>query len=345
MSRKLLLGILGALGLMLAVGCILQYRKGRQTQFCTRQIFAMDTVMELTAYGEGCEEAVEAAVEEIERLDALLSTGDTGSEISRLNQTGNALVSEDTKILLQRALEVSEDTDGLFDPTIYPLMNLWGFPTGEYHVPDSEELAEVLPLVDASKVRLEETSPGEVSLGEGQQIDLGGIGKGYTSGRVMEIYREHGITSGIVSLGGNVQTLGVRPDGKKWRVGIQDPDSSQGEILAVLETEDRAVITSGGYERYFEENGKTYIHILDPRTGYPAEGDLESVTVVSLDGALADALSTSLYLMGLEGACSYWREHSEAFDMILITQDNEIYATEKIRENLDAKRAIITVNE
>ena len=325
----------------LVVGCILQGSRESSSQSCTRQIFAMDTFMSFTAYGKNCEEAVDAAIEEVQRLDALLSTGSSSSEISKLNGAGHETVSEDTAVIFERSLDVYETTEGMFDFTIYPLMKLWGFPSGEYHVPSKEEIGEFLPLVDASQVHLDGM---EVSLGEGQQADLGGIAKGYTSARVMEIYKEYGITSGMVSLGGNIQVLNRKPDGSGWRVGIQEPTGERGEVAAVLEAENQAVVTSGGYERYFEEDGNTYIHILDPRTGYPAEGDLASVTVVSADGTLADALSTALYIMGREDAISYWKTYGEDFELVLITDAGEIYVTEGIGGQLESETGFTVVN-
>lgn len=330
-----------AAALLLAAVCVLlwQYSKNIEATSCTRQLYAMDTVMGFTAYGKNCEEAVEAAIEEVQRLDALLSTGNDASEISALNEKGEGEVSADTAALFQRGMELYEDTGGAFDFTIYPLMRLWGFPTKEYHVPSEQELREDLVLVDASKILL---SGNEVHLGPGQQVDFGGIAKGYTSARVIEIYEQYGVTSGMVSLGGNVQVLGTKPDGTDWRVGIQDPDGPRGESLAVLPAKDCAVVTSGGYERYFEEDGNTYIHILDPETGCPVQGDLASVTVVSADGTLADALSTALYIMGSEEAASYWRDRADVFDMILITADGEIYVTEGISGKLEPGNREIT---
>lgn len=333
---------------MLAAGCIWQSVRGSANKTCTRQIFAMDTVMSFTAYGRNCEEAVDAAIEEVKRLDALLSTGNPESEISRLNEAERTTVSEDTAALFERALTFYENTGGLFDVTVYPLMELWGFPTGEYHVPSEEELAEVLPLVGASRVELagESSADGlqgaQIKLGEGQQADLGGIAKGYTSNRIMEIYQEYGVRSGMVSLGGNVQVLNRKPDGAEWCIGIRNPAGS-GSIAAVLRVENCAVVTSGGYERYFEENGNTYIHILDPRTGYPADGDLASVTVVSADGTLADALSTALYIMGLEEALDYWKVHGEDFELVLITMTGDMYATEGLEGCLEAENGFTMV--
>lgn len=311
--------------------------KQEQERSCTKELFAMDTVMSFTAYGRNAEDAVDAAVKEVQRLDDLLSTGKETSEISQLNQKGSLLVSEDTESILKEAQTIYKETDGLFDITIYPLMKLWGFPTQEYHVPDQAELNQVLPLVDASKV---EISDRKVTIGAGQEVDLGGIAKGYTSGRVMEIYKEYGITSGMVSLGGNVQTLGKKPDGTLWKVGIRKPDSQselENEISLILETQDQAVITSGGYERYFKENGETYIHILDPRTGYPADSDMKSVTIVSGNGMLADALSTSLYLMGRAEATEFWRAHRDLFEMILIDENDDIYVTQGLEKNVTAR--------
>lgn len=345
--KKQIVGRLAGVILAAAVcGLLWQYHKSTGVRSCTENIFAMDTVMSFTAYGKNSEAAVEAAIKEVERLDALLSTGNPSSEISGINKTGGGQgVSEDTAALFQRGLEFYEDTDGAFDFTVYPLMQLWGFTTKEYHVPTEEELQAVLPLVDASKVSVTTNGDGTngVSLGENQQVDFGGIAKGYTSSRVMELYQEHGITSGMVSLGGNVQVLGEKPDGSAWRVGIQDPEGARGEQAAVLEVTDCAVVTSGGYERYFEEDGNTYIHILDPATGRPAEGDLASVTVISEDGTLADALSTALYIMGREEAVTYWREHESEFEMVLITDQGAIFATEGIYENLSSEREVVAV--
>ncbi len=335
--KRIMSVILGALTLMLVTGCILQARKDASEAVCTRQLFAMDTVMSFTAYGAKAEEAVEAAMKEVERLDALLSTGNESSEISQLNAAGSFVVSEDTEKLLSEAKEIGKSTDGLFDVTIYPLMQLWGFPTGEYRVPTEEEISSALSHVDSGQI---EMNGEKITLGEGQEVDLGGIAKGYTSDRVMEIYREYGITSGMVSLGGNIETLGTKPDGTAWKIGIQNPEfsSSSGstEILLAMDVENQAVITSGGYERYFEENGETYIHILDPRTGYPADAGLLSVTVVSENGMLADALSTSLFIMGLDDATAYWKTHGaeegKSFELILVDTAGTVYATEGLED-------------
>jgi thiamine biosynthesis lipoprotein len=312
----------------------------------SRQLFAMDTFMTLTAYGTDAQEAVDAAADEITRLDAILSTGDSESEIYQINQQGGGILSEDTAYLVERSLSLYQETDGAFDIAIYPVMEAWGFTTDEFRVPEESELEELLTRCDAGEIQYDPESK-EITFGmDGMRIDLGGIAKGYTSGRIMDIFREYGITSGLVNLGGNVQTCGTKTDGSLWRVAVQDPADSE-EYIGILSVSDQAVITSGGYERYFEEDGRTYHHIIDPTTGYPAENGLISVTVISSDGTLADGLSTSLYIMGLEQAVSYWESRQDLFDMVLMTDDREIYVTEGIAEQFasDYEWNRITGNE
>lgn len=344
MSRKKALILALAALLLLAAALVPWLWSKSQNQVYSAQLFAMDTVMTLTAYGPKGQAAVEEAAQELRCLDALWSVGDSQSEISQINERGGGTVSEDTQALLKRALELSRETGGLFDATIYPLVELWGFPTDDPHVPGPSEITATLPLVDSGQVTLE----GErVALGPGQELDLGGIAKGYASARVMDIFRAHGVESGMAFLGGNVQTLGTKTDGSLWRIGIRNPAGDASSYLGVLSVADRAVITSGGYERYFEENGETYIHILDPRTGRPAQSDLQSATVISSDGALADALSTALYIMGSREATDFWASRADQFDMILLTQSGELLVTQGVagRFETQAKVTVLQAGE
>jgi thiamine biosynthesis lipoprotein len=292
-------------------------------------IFAMDTYMSLTAYGAKAEDAVTEAIHEIQRLDAMFSVGNTDSDVTTANMQGSATVSDETAYLVEQSLEISRKTDGAFDITIYPVMELWGFTTKNYKVPQADELQETLKRVSYENVSLKDH---ELVLKNNAQIDFGGIAKGYTSSRVMQIFKEYGIEHGMVNLGGNVQTLGTKTDGTAWRVAIQSPQGGN-QYLGVLETSDQAVITSGGYERYFEENGVTYHHIIDPKTGYPSDSDLTSVTIVCADGTKADALSTSFFVMGLQKAESFYENTDLDFDVILLTKDNQIYISEGIAQN------------
>ena len=297
----------------------------------SRDIFAMDTYMTLTAYGKNAKKALDEAVDEINNIEQLVSTGIDSSEVSQINKNGKGSVSETTGYLIKRSKEIYDSTNGVFDITIYPIMQAWGFPTENYCVPGKKELKKLRGLMGADHVLYDEKKQ-EVTLNkEGMKIDLGGIAKGYTSSKVMDIFKENGISSAVISLGGNVQTLNGKPDGSDWRVAVENP-ADTGSYIGVLSIKDKAVITSGGYERYFKQDGKTYHHIIDPANGYPANNGLTSVTIVSDDGTLADGLSTSLFIMGPEKAQKYWKEHSDEFDTILVKDDGSILVSEGIAD-------------
>lgn len=310
-----------------------------QSESCTREIFAMDTVMTVTAYGDRAEEAVQAAEEEIKRLDVLFSVGNASSDIARLNENASAVVSGETCELINRSKELYQSTDGALNIAVYPLMEAWGFTSGEYRVPNQKEIDAILNCMDVNEISCHENTR-EVTLPEDMGIDLGAIAKGYTSAQLMEIFASYNITSAIVSLGGNVQALGNKPDGTKWRVAVENPFLEDGDSYAgILEIKDQAVITSGAYERYFEQDGKRYHHIIDPATGYPAENGLASVTIVSQDGTLSDALSTALFVMGKEKALAYWKEHADEFEVILIEDNKDMTITEGLQDCFSSQKS------
>ena len=235
--------------------------------------------------------------------------------------------SEQTAEILSFALRMARETEGALDPTIYPVLTAWGFTTDSKQVPSAQQIAQLLPSVGYARIRLDGT---RLTVPDGMQLDLGAVGKGYTADLVTQVLREHRVETALISLGGNIQAIGSRPDGSDWRIGIQAP-WEEGN-LGVLEISDAAVVTSGGYENYFEDDaGNLYWHILDPATGYPADGGLQAVTIVGAEGKLCDALSTALFVMGAERAEAYWRAHG-GFDMLLITEANEVILTPGIAE-------------
>ena len=297
------------------------------------EIFSLDTVITLKVYGSRRNEVLKKLEQRITELDDLLSTGKADSEVSRLNDTGKAVLSDTSAAIMKRSLELNRRTDGLFDITIYPLMKLWGFPDKNYRVPSDKEIIEKLKLVGSDKIIFDEKT-GEVSFADkGVEIDFGGIGKGYITDELVRILHEEKVESAIINLGGNVFGLNKKPDGSLWNVAIRDPEDQE-NFMAAIKIEDTAVITSGGYERYFEENGVRYHHILDPRTGKPSRSNLKSVSIVSKDGTLADALSTSLFIMGEDEAIDYWRKNGTDFDIILLTEDNRLLVSEGIKDNV-----------
>ncbi len=317
-------------------------KESMETPSASQDIFAMDTYMTVTAYGEKCTEAVQAAVDEINRLDDLWSVGNSESEISILNENGSVILSDETYTVVKEALELYDSTGGLFDITVYPLMVEWGFTTEDYKVPTDEKIKELLKLTGIDKINLDDETH-QITLATGTQIDLGGIAKGYTSAKIMDIFSEYGIVSGLVSLGGNVQLYGTKVDGSDWRVGVENPDNtikalSTSDYIGVVQISDKALITSGGYQRYFiDENGEKHHHIIDPRTGSPSNSGLISVTIVSDDGLLADGLSTSLFIMGKDDAISYWHENSDQFDFILVDSEGKIYVSKGIENNFSSE--------
>ena len=328
----------------------------------TSTIFAMDTVMELQI--EGDEKLLSEAEEKIRNLEALLSVTDGNSDIGMLNENNTCQISETTADIMSKALDMCERTEGALDITIYPVLKAWGFTTGEYRVPSDTELTSLVAEVDYKEIQLLESGEphsGDKDLDEeiknddqidrervsvlgddslfiasipvGMQVDLGSVAKGYTSGMLADYLRENGVKSGLINLGGNVECIGTKSNGKPWNVAVKSPfpDSKSG-IFGVLEASDIAIITSGGYERYFEKDGVTYWHIIDPKTGKPARSGLASVTIVGKDGLTCDALSTALFVKGLEEGERIWRENND-FDAIFITEEGEVYVTEGIAGN------------
>lgn len=292
----------------------------------SRTVYAMDTVMTLTAYGAEASAALSEAEEEIFRLDKLLSRFSAYGETAAVNGNagGETAVSEEFAALTALAQRIAAQTRGAFDPTVAPAMDAWGFGSGAYRVPAEDELAALLPRIGAERIVCSDAA---VSLGEGQALDFGGIAKGYAGGRVKEIFAAHGCT-GTLDLGGDVVLVGAKEDGSAWRVAVKDPNDTR-SFLGTLTLSDCAVVTSGVYERYFTEHGVRYHHILDPRTARPAESGLVSVTVVCADSAYADALSTAAFVLGAEGALAVRDALKDEmpFELLLVTEDGRVRYT------------------
>ena len=304
--------------LLLLTGC------GARQPEATRQIFAMDTVMDFYAVGENAETALTEAAQEINRLEALLSRTRAGSEVDALNRHGSVTLSDETAALLRSALHYTDLTGGAFDVTIAPLVEAWNIHGENPRVLTADEIAALLPLIGSEHLHLDGAG---ATLDGGCAIDLGGIAKGYASDLLAELYRQNGMEGGWISLGGNVYAHGTKPDGSRWNVAVRDPGDSAG-TAALLSLSNEFAVTSGGYQRYFTgEDGTVYQHILDPKTGVPAMSDLLSVTIVSDNGTMADAYSTALYVMGEAEAVSFWSANRADFDMVLITADHRLLYT------------------
>lgn len=300
-----------------------------------QQLFAMDTLMSLTAYGENAQQGLADAAARIAQLEQRFSVTREDSDVCAINQADGAWteVSEDTFALLSHALSMCAATDGALDITAYPAVRAWGFTTGEYRVPAQAERDALAAEIDYTAVELD-AQTSSVRLPQGMQLDLGSVAKGWTGDQLASLLKQSGVESAILRLGGNIQAVGAKPDGSPWRVGIQDPASDEGSNLAVLEVVDQAVVTSGGYQRYFEQDGQTYWHIMDPDTAAPARSGLTSATIVGPRGADCDALSTALFVMGAEQAAQFWRERQDLeFEYILVLEDGSIHITQGLEDS------------
>lgn len=298
----------------------------------TKQVYSMDTIMTLTVYGRKANDAILSSVNVINTLEKQLNPTSKTSEVTYINNLEGKSRSVSTEIveMLELSKTIYKNSNGAFDPTIYSLSCLWGFMSlnsSNVSVPTDEEIAEELTKVDFSKVNINDNI---ISMPEDMQLSFNAIAKGYCSNKIVATLRNMGVKSAIISLGGNIQTIGLKPNGDKWTVAIEDPDSV-GNYIGTLDVGETAVVTSGGYQKAFIDNGVTYTHILDPKTGYPVDSGLKSVTIVCRDGALADALSTALYVLGKDSATEYWRQYG-GFEMIMVSDDNRVYCTDGLKD-------------
>ena len=285
--------------------------------------YALGTECIQTVY-EGDPSALEQGQDLLYEIDSVLNFYREGSEINEINQnSGQTLkVSQKTARVIGESLEISRLSGGAFDITMGAVSELWGF-SGDPSVPAEKNLQEALATVGYEKLSL---NGEDFSAQQCQKIDLGGIGKGYAADELAKLYREKGVTSAIINLGGNVYVLGRRPDGQKFRVGIVDPlDTSR--YFAWIELEDVSIVTSGTYEKNFEENGTLYHHILDPKTGYPVENSLASVSILSKNSMLADGLSTAAFVLGEEAGMEMINE-IDGVEAVFVTKDKRILYSE-----------------
>lgn len=297
----------------------------------SKDFFAMDTYMTLTATAVNAQEILDESYEEIEEIEQVISRTNVDSDIYRLNHSEGEMITVDdiTYEILSIAIECAEKTQGAFDPTICAITDLWAIGTEEARVPSEEEIGEALETVSYENVVLAEDN--QVQLLNGAQIDLGAVGKGYAADCVVDIYTEKEAFGGVISLSGNIYVYGEKEDGSLWKIGVIDPDDTS-EINIAVEAEQISVVTTGAYERFFEEDGVIYHHIFDAKTGYPTNEDIKSVTVVSENSTFADIYATALYVMGYEKAIAF--AETEDISVIIIRENDEVYVSENIADSV-----------
>ncbi len=288
----------------------------------------LGTVCTITLYDKSDNTEFDLAFDRIDEIERLMSSHLDDSELARVNQasgTHPVVVSGETFAVIKLALEIAELSGGAFDPTIGPLVKLWDI-SGANNVPEDGEIQSLLPLVDYKLVVLDEGASSVYLPIRGMALDLGGIAKGWAADEAGRVLSGH---KGIVNLGGNVLVLDSKPDESPWRIGIQDPDTSRGSYIGIVELVDQTLVTSGPYERFFEHEGVIYHHILDTKTGYPVASPLTSVSIITDRSVIADGLSTAVYALGLEKGLELI-DRLDGVEAIFLTEDRSVYASEGI---------------
>ncbi|MCR4612210.1 MAG: FAD:protein FMN transferase [Lachnospiraceae bacterium] len=295
----------------------------------TKNAFVLDTVITITLYGENAKEHIDKCIEIANKYDSLLSNNNTNSIIYKINNAEGQFVEVDADTLdvINQGINFGNISDGTLDISIGKLTNLWDI-KNRTEPPSQEEINNALGFnyknieIDGNKVRL---------LTEKEQLDLGGIAKGYIADKMKEYLTSQGINQGVINLGGNVVCLDKKNNDEDYKIGIQRPFDESGTPMCAINVSNKSVVTSGDYQRYFEYNGKKYHHIIDVKTGYPADNDLDSVTIINNSSTAGDALSTIAFLYGLDKGMSFIESIPDT-EAIFITKDGNLHKTSGITD-------------
>ncbi|WP_026881593.1 FAD:protein FMN transferase [Clostridium akagii] len=328
----LLLIIILALIIMLIL--IVRTDKSKKRQF-VKEFYSLGTTMTLMVNGKKGEKALDEAMKKVMNIDDKMSVFKDYSEISKINKNAGGklqIVSEDTYFVIKKAIEFCHLSQGTFDITIRPIVGLWGIGSDNARIPSQIEIDNKLKLINYKDVVLDENSNSVGLKYKNQEIDLGGIAKGYAADQVKNIFLNRGIKSALINLGGNVFAMGEKTNGDKWKIGIQNPLSPRGEFVGIISIINKSVVTSGNYERYFDVEGKRLQHIIDPRTGFPSESKIISATIISDLSIDGDGLSTGVYILGLDKALSLIKS-LDGIEAIFITEDKKISVTAGMKDN------------
>lgn len=311
----------------------------------TNADFAMDTVVSETLYTSGKDINTQIGEKLREMETTLLSWTEENSQISQLNNAdGKTMeVSDDLAADLEKIRQLSQDSDGAFDPTLGKIIRLWNIDGENPHVPDQSEIDTLLPEVGYEKIQVDGNN---VTLLDGCTLDLGAVGKGMGCDLIMDYLRSQPDVSGmILNLGGSsVMTYGEKPDGSPWKVALTDPRDTEGDYLGAITLDaNQFLSTSGDYEKYFIEDGIRYHHILDPKTGYPVQNGLTSVTIVCDQGYLADGLSTACFVLGMDAAKPLLEKYDA--EAVFVDEDKNVYVTSGLMDKFELMKDGYTVNE
>ncbi len=292
----------------------------------TAHVNAMDTVAFVRVYDERYSKLADDCAELMLQLESELSVTLTGSRVYHLNKSGNVPITENLEAIIQYAVDIKEKTNGTYDPCIYPLVRLWGFTENAGIIPSEAEIEEAKKLVGKSELYVED---GIAHVTNGGAVDFGGIAKGYAASLMLKMLKENGVDAALIDLGGNIQTVGQKPNGASWNIAINDPAGDG--YACILSLGECAVVTSGSDVRFFVgADGKKYHHIIDPASGYPADTGLLSVSVIHEDAAVADGLSTAFFVLGVDASLSIAKEYGAE---VVFIREKEILITAGLENN------------
>jgi len=297
--------------------------------------FFMGTIISQKVYGKNAKKASDEVADKIKWIESMMTINAPGGDINKLNDSAGGepvKLDEETIYVLDKAKNFAELSGGAFDVTIGPLVKTWGIFTDHPRIPDQSEINSLLGLVDYNSLNIDKANLTAKLDKPGQIVDLGGIAKGYAGDVAMSIYKSNGIKSAFVNLGGNVVVLGSKPDGTPWKIGIQNPRAENGKYIGIVKVTDKAIVSSGDYERYFEKDNKRYHHIIDPKTGYPSDSGLIGTSIIADLSIDADALSTAIFVLGLDRGMKLV-ESLKGVDAVFITSDKKVYVTEGLKNN------------
>lgn len=326
-------------GCLLLFICVFFCGCGKEIPHASALDFRMDTWISQEWYGELAEETCEEIDSALAEMEKQVSLYVEESDISRINAAAGreyVRVSEDVFYLIKGSLAVCKEYNGRFDISVAPLSILWDVTSSEPHIPSDDDIVAAKSIVDYRKVLLDEDSCSVMLTDEEMMLDLGGAAKGWAADNVRKIAEKNNV-SGFISIGGNMLVIGKKPNGSDFIVGIRDPRGTSNDYFATLDMEGYTMATTGDYERFFEQDGVRYHHVIDPFTGYPADSGLISVTVISKDGLLADCLSTAVFLEGKDGL-----DKALARDdcmVIAVCEDKTVYVSESLRSRLSENEA------
>ncbi|MFC1566469.1 FAD:protein FMN transferase [bacterium] len=302
----------------------------KKSNLVTKTEFIMDTIVEISVIPKTTVNSIKLitnAMNEIKRIEASFDRYKKDSLVAKFNKREQDVIDPELYELIDFSLNISRISDGAFDITIAPLVDLWNFKNDKPTLPSKKNIVAAKHFIGWQKITSDKTSDFIVPFGI--NIDLGGMVKGYAVDRAIEVLKQNGIKSALVNAGGDIFALGSK-NGNPWKIGIQDPRNTE-KIIGIIELENKAIVTSGDYERFFMHNGVRYHHILDPKTGYPAKG-ISSVTITAESCKYADSLSTAVFVLGKEKGLVLI-ESLENVEGIIVTDKNELILTKGMKSH------------